>query len=140
MEITDVPFAKTIGLAKSESGRLNLAYGDGILNHVNTIAAAAQFSLAELASGDYLQTLFPELIGKVLPVLRDSRLKYKKPAGSTITAHVRASDKDVAKFNRQLAKKGRALITIDVDIKDAEESVTSSGSFVWYIQESSSKR
>lgn len=134
MEITDIPFAQTIGLIKSDDGDLQLGYNQALFNHVKTIAAAAQFSLAELASGEHLQARFPELIDRVLPVLRDSRLKYKRPATSAITAHATTSEKAVAKFNKHLKKKGRALITIYVDIKDAEGTVTSSGSFVWYVQ------
>lgn len=134
MEITKVPFAQTIGLTKAEDGTLQLQHNKSVMNHVQTIAAAAQYSLAELACGNYLQQLFPELIGQVLPVLRDSRLKYKKPAASTISAHVSTKEKALARFNQQFEKKGRALITIDVEVKDVDGVVTSKGNFVWYVQ------
>jgi len=75
MEITDIPYAQTIGLVKGEDGILRLNYDESLFNHVQTIAAAAQFSLAELASGEHLLALFPALFDQVVPVLRDSRLQ-----------------------------------------------------------------
>jgi acyl-coenzyme A thioesterase PaaI-like protein len=137
MEITDIPFARTIGLQRSTSGELTLDYKEGVMNHLQTIAAAAQFSLAELASGECLQELFPELVGTVIPVIRDSRLKFKKPAHSSITALASASEKAISRFRRQLEMKGRALITIDVEVQDTTGTVTSSGWFSWYVQSSS---
>lgn len=133
MEITDIPYAQTIGLIKRSDGILSLENDRSLHNHVQTIAAAAQFSLAELASGEHLLALFPGLVDQVVPVLRDSRLKYKKPAATAISAHASVKNKSVAKFTKQLEKKGRALITIDVEVRDSEDVVTSSGSFVWYV-------
>ena len=134
MEITDIPFARTIGLKKSTDGVLVLGFDDDVMNHLQTIAAAAQFSLAELASGDYLMQAFPELIDEVVPVLRDSRLKYKRPANSRISAYASSTDKDIAKFREQYARKGRGLVSVHVDVKDAGGKVVSAGSFSWYIQ------
>lgn len=79
MEITEIPFARTIGLKKSDSGVLELTFGDSLYNHLQTIAASAQYSLAELATGDYMQQLFPELVGKVLPVLEIRVSSLKAP-------------------------------------------------------------
>lgn len=134
MEITSVPFAKTIGLKRNDSGALELDFDDGLMNHVQTVAAAAQFSLAELASGDHLLQLFPELINKATPVLRDSRLKYRKPANSRVSAHPSAKGKAINRFWEQYEKKGRGLISIDVEITDTAGIITSAGSFSWYIQ------
>ena len=134
MEVTNIPFAKTIGLKRNGSGTLELGFVDGLMNHVQTVAAAAQFSLAELASGEHLLQLFPELIGKAIPVLRDSRLKYRKPAKSEVSAHPSTKDKAVTRFREQYEKKGRGLISIDVEIRDTAGIITSAGSFSWYIQ------
>jgi acyl-coenzyme A thioesterase PaaI-like protein len=132
MEITHIPYAQTIGLEKGKDGILRLNNDESLHNHVQTIAAAAQFSLAELASGEHLLTLFPELVEQVVPILRDSRLKYKKPATSTISAHASVREKSVSKFTRQLDKKGRALITVKVEIRDHNGVVTSSGLTTWW--------
>ncbi|MDH3454526.1 MAG: DUF4442 domain-containing protein [Desulfuromonadales bacterium] len=134
MDITEIPFAKTIGLTKADSGVLELCFDESIHNHLQTVAASAQYSLAELASGEYLLQLFPGLIDQVVPVLRDSRLKFRRPAQSTVSAFPSTSEKAVAKFTAQLEKKGRALIAIDVAVKDSGGTITSSGRFSWYVR------
>lgn len=134
MEITEIPFAKTIGLKKADSEILELHFEKNLHNHLQTVAASAQYSLAELASGDYLQQLFPELCEKVIPVLRDSRLKFKSPAQSKISAFPSVSKKAIAQFTKHFETKERALIVIDVSVKDTKGTVTSQGSFTWYVQ------
>ncbi len=134
MEITDIPFAQNLGLKKSTDGVLQLGFDDTVMNHLGTIAAAAQFSLAELASGEFLIHTFPELIGHVVPMLRDSRMKYRRPASSRISAHATATETAIVKFKNQYANKGRGLLLVSVEVKDDEGIVTSAGSFSWYIQ------
>lgn len=101
---------------------------------MQTIYASAQFALAETASGEFLQTLFPDLVGKVIPVLRDSSIKFKKPAVNKIIAYPSITDESRDKFNEQFTKKGRASISIDVNIKDIEDTLTCIASYNWFIQ------
>ena len=74
------------------------------------------------------------MIDKVIPVLRDSRLKYRKPANSKVSAYPSIKSKAVSRFREQYDKKGRGLISIDVEIRDTAGIITSAGSFSWYIQ------
>jgi len=54
--------------------------------------------LAETASGEALQRLFPDLVGKVIPVLRDSQIKFKKLTTDTIHAIATISDEEIETF------------------------------------------
>ena len=81
-----------------------------------------------------LQNRFPELIGKVVPVLRDAKVKFKKPAQETISANPSITDESVIKFKDHFEKKGRASILVNVEIKDQEGVITSVGEFNWFIQ------
>lgn len=134
MEITEIPYARTIGLQKSATEILELPFYDNLHNHLQTVAASAQYSLAELASGNYMQKLFPDLVNKVLPVLRDSRFKFKRPARSRLSAFPSVSQKATDRFLKDFERKGRALIRIEVAVKDEEGQVTSTGNFTWYVQ------
>lgn len=96
--------------------------------------ASAQFTLAETASGEFLQTLFPDLVGKVIPVLRDAKVKFKKPAAKNIIAYPSITDEATEKFNTQFSKKGRASISVDVEIKDIENTITCIASYNWFVQ------
>jgi len=64
-----------------------LEYKNDVLNHIKTIHASAQFTLAETASGACLQEIFPELKGKAVPILREAKIKYSKPASKKICTY-----------------------------------------------------
>ncbi len=134
MNLTEIPFVKEIGIQKLADGNLGLPFSERVLNHLQTIHAAAQFALAETASGEMLQILFPDLVGKVVPVIRDSQMKFRKPASKSIVAYPTVPDESVAKFNEQFSKKGRASISVTVEVRDAENTITSTGIFNWFIQ------
>ena len=134
MDVVKIPFVEKVGIERQPGGDLGLDFDETVHNHLQTIHASAQFALAETASGEALQTLFPELVGKVVPVMRDSNIKYKKPAKKSITAHPSIAEEVITKFKQQLDKKGRASISVVVEIKDQDNVVTSTGTFNWFVQ------
>ena len=134
MDVLKIPFVEKVGLTKRADGQLELAFKEDVQNHLATIHASAQFTLAETASGEALQQQFPELVGKVIPVLRDSEIKFKKPALQNIYAHASISDESRLKFTEQFSRKGRASISVDVSIQDREGTVTCVGIFNWFVQ------
>lgn len=134
MDVMEIPFVNSVGIQRGDDGVFFLPFSCGVHNHLETVHAAAQYALAETASGDTLLALFPELAGQVVPVLRDSQLKFKRPAASDIGAYTRVSEEAVARFLEQLERKGRSVITVEVQIRDAADIVTCSGSFNWFVQ------
>jgi len=134
VDILKIPFVNKVGLKKNSDGVLELAIEPEVQNHLQSIHAGAQFTLAETASGELLQTLFPELAENVIPVLRDAQIKFKRPAQKTITAHPSIPKEKSIEFKNQLLQKGRALIEVNVEVKDAEGLVTCFGVFNWFIQ------
>ena len=129
----DIPFAKHIGIKEEKSG-LVLDFGHEMLNHIGTIHASAQFALAETQSGIYLQSLFPELVGKVVPVLRDAHIRYKRPAKEKIAAFASVESEEIERFRAQFEKKGRASIRVDVKVKDKNDILTCQATFTWFVQ------
>jgi len=134
MNVIEIPFVHKVGIQRNTDGVLELPFDQSIQNHLQTIHASAQFTLAETASGEILQTIFPELVGKVVPVLRGSEIKFKKPAIKTISAHPTVSDEAISNFNEQISKKDRALISVEVQVKDVDGTVTCTGTFKWFVQ------
>ena len=133
MRAEDIPFAKFVGIEESEEG-VSLSYKKELNNHLETLHAGAQYTLAETASGLLLQELFPELVGKVLPILRESNIKYKKPASKKIKALAKVDDAKKEKFSEQFLKKGRALLEVSVALSDADNGMVALASFVWFVQ------
>lgn len=134
MQVTDIPFAKHIGIKRKEESTLKLEATEAVHNHIQTIHASAQFTLAETQSGLYLQTLFPEYKDQVVPLIRGSTVKYKHPATKEIYAVASVDDESKQKFETQFLKKGRASITIEVELRDSDEVVTMIGKFTWFVQ------
>lgn len=136
MNITEIPFVEKVGITRNSNGLLELSFSESVYNHLRTIHASAQFTLAETASGDFLQSLFPQLVDKVIPIVRDSHIKFKKPAVKSIVAHASISSEALQAFNDIFPKKGRASISVNVEVRDFEGTVTCIGTFNWFIQRS----
>lgn len=133
MRAHDIEFVKLVGIEQSDND-VSLAFKKDVLNHIESIHASAQFTLAETQSGLFLQELFPQLVGKVVPMLRESKIKYKKPAQKSIVAFASCSDEDIEKFKTQFTKKGRATLLVSVDVKDIDGVLTASSEFIWFVQ------
>ena len=132
MRAEDIEFVKLVGIEQSGDS-VSLAYKKDVQNHINTIHASAQFTLAETQSGLHLQKLFPELEGLVVPLLRESNMKYKKPALKNITAFASVKEEDKEKFLEQFTKRGRASLEVSVTVKDSDAVCTAQGTFGWFI-------
>lgn len=134
MNITQIPFVKHIGITEQGEAALKLEPSKTIENHIQTIHASAQFTLAETQSGLYLQKLFPEYVGQVVPLLRGSTVKYKNPATKTIYANASVDEESREKFLALFEKKGRASITVMVELRDVDDLITMQGEFTWFMQ------
>ena len=134
MDVTEIPFVETVGIQRNTDGELEMPFHTGVQNHLETIHASAQFTLAETASGEILQKSFPDLVDKVVPVLRESQIKFKKPAHKKIVAYPSVTAEAISKFDEQISKKGRALISVEVQVRDVEGQVTCTGIFKWFVQ------
>lgn len=135
MDVMGIPFVEKVGICRTEAGVLCLPFSTTAQNHLKEVHASAQFALAETASGDALQLLFPDLVGKVVPLLRESQTKFKHRADSTVYAFPTVSEEAVAAFKEQFGKKQRSSITVDVEIKDSHDVITAVAAFKWFIQD-----
>jgi len=133
MEVTEIPFNRHIGISEKE-GSLELGESGHLQNHLGTVHGSAQFSLAEAASGAFLLGRFPELVGRVVPVVRTSEIKFRRPASGTLKALASVSDESADSFMAQFEKKGRGLITVSVDVRDSEGTVTATARYDWFVQ------
>ena len=137
MEVINLPFNKFIGLEKSdqpEVGLLQLDDRPQYGNHLGTVHAAAQFALAEACSGEYLLVHFGELAAGYVPLVRRVEVKYKKPATGKIYAQAQVADEQSQNFLADLQTRGRAVITVAVNVLNSDRAVTMSATFEWFVQ------
>ncbi len=129
MNITEIPFVSHVDIQDD----LTLDILQTNQNHLKSIHAGAQFTLAESASGAYLSSLFPKLKDKVIPLLRESNIKFKKQALTKLRAFAHVEESNLQKFKKQFDTKGRGVIKVSVELKDQNNDVTAIGTFSWYI-------
>lgn len=136
MDITQIPFNAFLEIQQSgtEDRLLRLQFKETMKNHLGTFHASAQSALAEACSGLALQQHFAHLANAVVPVLRKSAIKFKKPAQSDIYAEAGIAAEVKIQFEQQLERKGCAAITVPVEIKDQNGTVTATGAFEWFVQ------
>lgn len=122
-----------MGIEAQENGSLYLPFNQTLLNHLGTIHASAQFTLAETQSGFYLQIMFPQYGDRVIPLLRSSSVTYKHSATKDIYSVAHASEEVLHKFEREFLKRGRAVILINVTVYDSDDIIIMEGEFSWFI-------
>ena len=137
MDITKIPFNKHIDISNPGNGddhMLELRFKENMKNHIGTFHASAQFALAEACSGLALQLHFPHFANSVVPLLRKSDTKFKRPATSKIKAKADITLEVKEIFEQQLEKKGRATIAVPVEITDEGGNITMVGIYEWFVQ------
>ena len=134
MEITAVPFAAHNGIEIDENGAVFLPFHESVQNHFDGVHAGAQFLLAESASGYYLLTAFPDLVGHVVPLLRESRIKYVQQAQGELVSKVLLQEAEKQKILQTLMTRRRAVVTVAVDVSERDGNTTCSGEFKWFVQ------
>lgn len=133
--LTQIPFAQLIKLQNSQGEYLfELANETIYTNHLGTVAAAAQFSLAEFASGQWLLNNFTDLADNTIPMLRKSEVKFKTPGYGKIRAKASVADDLKQQTLNQLMQTKRALINIFVEVVDEQDKLIMQGHFEWYLQ------
>ncbi len=135
MNLKEIPFAKLLAVANSDSEFLfELSNDEKYTNHLGTVAAAAQFSLAEFASGQWMINTFPDIATQVIPVLRKSEVKFRKPATGRVRARAMVNKETSNQFITELTQRKRALLTIPIELVNDDLEVVMSGTYEWFIQ------
>lgn len=132
--ITELPFNKFLGIevAADPTKLLQLPAADRYLNHLGTVHASAQLALAEAASGEFLMREFGSS-NEFIPVVRRLESKFRQPANGTVTASVATPVEAIDKLRADLTAKGRAMITIAVELHDEAGAHTLSATVEWFI-------
>jgi acyl-coenzyme A thioesterase PaaI-like protein len=133
--VTELPFNRLIGLQTASTAEqlLLLPPGEQYANHLGTVHASALLALAEASSGEYLLRHFGSSAG-VVPVVRRLEAKFRKPATGAVTSAASAAPDALAQLDADLAAKGRALISIAVELHDASGAHALSATIEWFIQ------
>ena len=136
MEILTIPFHSYLNIQKAEEPTgyiFKIEERPEYLNHLGTIHACVQLSLAEATSGEFLLKEFDQLKSDVIPVVHRTEAKYHKPANGELFTKA-----DFLSTNRQavlveLSLKKRTITQIKVEVYDSKKNISLSAIFDWFI-------
>lgn len=133
--VTELPFNTYLGLqtASEPETLLRLPAGSQYLNHLGTVHASALLSLAEASSGEFLLRHFGSSQG-VIPVVRHIEAKFRKPAHGSVSSRASVAPEALAQMQADLAAKGRALVTVSIELHDEAGTHALTSSIEWLIQ------
>ena len=131
--VIDLPFNALLQLEKAEPPLLlRLPKGEQYLNHLGTVHASAQLSLAEASSAEFLAREFA-LLGPCIPIVRRFESKFRKPAHGVITSTAAIPEQIIEGFRRDFEAKGRGSISVTVQLHDETGAHTLSATVEWFI-------
>lgn len=136
LKATDLAYNRALGIVDAPAGAehlLELPFAPLVQNHLGTMHAAAQFSLAEAASAECLQRHFGATVGEVFAVVRGVEVGYRRPATGDLLAYGRPDDATHDGLLSSLAARGRTKAVILIDLKDRSGTLTFHGQFEWFI-------
>ena len=136
MDVTKIPFNAFVGIKPSGDAGflLELSPSESHLNHLKTVHASVQFALAEASSGEFLLRSFKEYADNIVPVVRKSEQKFRKPAEGRLRSKASMPPEEMEKVRTDLAAKGRALLTVQVEVFDSKDNLTLQAAFEWFVQ------
>ena len=135
MDVTRLPFNRLVGIERSsmEGAVLGLPGDDRYANHLGTVHASALLALAEATSGQCLAAGLEGIGFEVVPVVRRLEAKFRNPARGAIHSRIRHMGGSIATFRDALARRGRALITIPVDVLDSSGAHALEATVDWFV-------
>ena len=137
MKVPEIPFNEFLGIkqAPGESGTLlELDESSSFLNHIGTVHACVQLSLAEASSGEFLMRALPEYESRAVAVLRRVEAKFRNPIRGKIFSRAVTTESEVRQAAQSLASKGRAMVAVTIEIVDNSGVVGMAATFEWFAR------
>lgn len=136
MNIAEIPFNQLVGLQREpEGGEFSVSLpGDARYhNHLGIVHAAAQLTLAEAASGDWMLRHFGDRATDIIGVVRRMETKFKQPARGKILGKATVSDEARRQLETDLATKRMVLFSLRVDVFDEHGAHTLTATIEWFF-------
>ncbi len=136
MDILAIPFHKYLNIEKHPGDEYIFEAREKPehLNHLGTIHACVQLSLAEASSGEYLLLEFGALRDEVIPLIRKTEVKYHRPANGTLYSRASFPSLNKEEVLDELKSRGRSVIQIKVEIYDSSSRKVLTAVFDWFLK------
>ena len=135
MDILAIPFHRFLNIKRNESDDFIFKIDERpeYSNHLGTVHACVQLSLAEASSGEFLLNQFDELKNELIPVVRKTEVKYHKPANGELFSKAAFLSTNKQNILKELNSRKRSLVQVKVEIYDTEKNKAATAIFDWFI-------
>ena len=135
MDILAIPFHRFLNIKKDNIYEYIFKIDERpeYMNHLGTIHACVQLSLAEATSGEFLLQQFHELKNELIPVVRKTEVKYHKPANGELFSKASFVATGKEQILTELNTRKRALLKVKVEVFDIEKTKAATAVFDWFI-------
>jgi hypothetical protein len=136
MDILEIPFHKYMNIKKVIRDKdliFRIEERPEYLNHLGTIHACVQLSLAEATSGEFLLHNFRCQESGLIPVIRKTEAKYHRPANGELFSKAEFFSPTRLEALVELNEKNRTLIKVKVEVNDSEKNKVLTVIFDWFI-------
>ncbi len=131
-----IPLNRALGFKVVElaPGKCSIAVepSDLSTNHIGSFHGIVIFGIGEFASGTALSNSMLDSVDRILIVMRDGQISYKRPARSTITATAEINNVDELK--RRVLDGEKLDVTVPAVILDADGQTVAVASYVFALR------
>lgn len=134
MGIKDIRFHQWLGIEDAVPPHIFfMQENPNMLNHVGSIHACIQLTLAEASAGEFLRREFVDHAALLIPVVRKNEGKFSKPANGKLFAEVSFFNCTKEEILQEILHKSRFSIQTKVVLTDEQGNKTLSATFDWFV-------
>ena len=109
----------------------HLPYDRKVSNHLNSVYAGVQWSIAEVLGGIAFAA---NSVPGYVPLLKSMNIEFKKPAMTALIAQVRFSDDEALNMKQALENQGRYDFELASNVHDSNGNLVAKGLAVYAIR------
>jgi len=109
----------------------HLPYDRKVSNHLNSVYAGVQWSIAEVLGGIAFAA---NSVPGYVPLLKSMNIEFKKPAMTDLKAKVQSSEADALNMKQGLEAEGRYNFELISSVEDIHGNVVAKGIAVYAIR------
>ena len=136
MAVASVPGIERTGLKvlelRDRYAKALMPLNEGTTNHVGIMYAGALFTLGEFSGG--IIHLASINFSKFFPIVKEVRIKFRRPARTDITMEVTMSEQEAGRLEAEAEEKGKADYELNLELKDQNGETVAEVSGVWQIR------
>lgn len=135
MKVLNLPLTKNLHIQVTKHGSylLEMVHHPHLLNHLETIHGSASYALAEISSGYFLNTEFRDIADQTIPILRESRVKYRLAGEGNLYSKVALVGMTDEEVRKKLLARKKIILTLQVRLYNEENKIVLSTEFDWFI-------